>query len=208
MVNNFNGRLYIFFIFCLFLFLNCSDKTTPEQKRYITQIQQYRTDKDKFLSGEMRSPFNSRGNIKFHPLNYYDINFDFIFTGKVYQYSVKDTVTVYKSRGLADKFLRFGFVIFNYKNKEYKLNIYKKISLSTIVFCIWFKDKTTNKTTNKTGRYIDFMYKDDPNFLYTIDFNLSYNPDCAYNSNFSSYMPTKEDYLDIEITAGEKKFNN
>lgn len=49
---------------------------------------------------------------------------------------------------------------------------------------------------------------EDPNHVYTIDFNLAYNPYCAYSPNFSCAIPTKEDFITIAINAGEKKFHD
>jgi len=48
---------------------------------------------------------------------------------------------------------------------------------------------------------------EDLNYEYDIDFNLSYNPYCAYTHSYSCAIPSKEDYLDIEINAGEKIFH-
>ncbi len=57
------------------------------------------------------------------------------------------------------------------------------------------------------GRYIDFDLDSDSGHIYTIDFNLAYNPYCAYSSRYSCAIPTKEDYLDIAVEAGEKSFH-
>ena len=40
-----------------------------------------------------------------------------------------------------------------------------------------------------------------------IDFNQSYNPYCAYNHKYSCPIPPKENFIDIEIKAGVKKFH-
>ena len=71
----------------------------------------------------------------------------------------------------------------------------------------------TKGEERKTVRYIDFepAYRAgslNPNkdFVYTIDLNLAYNPYCAYSPNYSCAIPTKEDYIDIAIEAGEKNW--
>jgi hypothetical protein len=74
-------------------------------------------------------------------------------------------------------------------------------------YSIWFTDKTTGKDTYGVGRYLDFELKDDPEFIYTIDFNRAYNPYCAYSSLFTCPIPRAEDYIDMEIEAGEKNFH-
>ena len=48
---------------------------------------------------------------------------------------------------------------------------------------------------------------DDPEHVYTLDFNLAYNPYCAYTPAYGCAVPRKEDHLDLAITAGEKKWH-
>ena len=43
--------------------------------------------------------------------------------------------------------------------------------------------------------------------IITIDFNLAYNPYCAYNSNYKCPMVPLENVLKEEILAGEKSYN-
>jgi uncharacterized protein (DUF1684 family) len=40
-----------------------------------------------------------------------------------------------------------------------------------------------------------------------VDFNLAYNPYCAYNEEFACPIPPAENTLPIRIEAGEKLFN-
>ncbi|MEW6701103.1 MAG: DUF1684 domain-containing protein, partial [Bacteroidota bacterium] len=112
-------------------------------------------------------------------------------------------------KGEARKSVRFGYLIINYKNQHIKINVYESDTpYGEKYYSIWFTDKTTNKETYGVGRYLDFKKVDDKEFEYTIDFNLAYNPFCAYNSLYSCAIPTKEDYIPIEVRAGEKNFHN
>ena len=73
---------------------------------------------------------------------------------------------------------------------------------------MWFTDKTTNKESYGVGRYLRMEVFDDPDYIYEVDFNLAYNPYCAYSVDFSCAVPTKDDYIDLAITAGEKTFKH
>ena len=55
---------------------------------------------------------------------------------------------------------------------------------------------------------MNFTKVDDPENIYTIDFNLTYNPYCAYTKDYTCPIPSKDDHIDIAITAGEKKFHD
>jgi uncharacterized protein (DUF1684 family) len=39
-----------------------------------------------------------------------------------------------------------------------------------------------------------------------VDFNLAYNPYCAYSENFSCPLPPVENWLKVPIRAGEKVY--
>lgn len=89
------------------------------------------------------------------------------------------------------------------------MNVYKGNSRSGAeYYSLWFTDKTTGEETYGVGRYLDFELNPDKDFLYTIDFNLAYSPYCSYSPKYSCAVPTKDDYLDIAVKAGEKKFHN
>jgi uncharacterized protein len=68
-----------------------------------------------------------------------------------------------------------------------------------------FTDLTTGKQTHGGGRFLDLKIPDNDEII--IDFNKAYNPLCAYgNPKYSCPIPPKENYLEIKIKAGERKY--
>ncbi len=200
---------FLFIAISFFLISSCGQNYTHEEINYIKSIEEQRKIKNEYMKNDPASPFNYKGKVEFHELKYFDVDPKFVFKSKLYEYNPKDTITIYGTKGEARKAVRYGFVIINYDNKEYKVNVYEGTTKSgEIFYSIWFTDKTTNKETYGVGRYLDFEKHDNPDYIYTIDFNLAYNPYCAYNPNYSCAIPTKEDFIPIEIKAGEKKFHN
>lgn len=188
---------------------SCGKDYTPEQKKYIAEIEKFRKDKDDFMKNNSDSPFNQDPKSGFHPLKYYDVNPDYVFKSNLYMYPQKDTVKVFGTKGEERKAVRFGYVNINYKNKIYKINVYKGWTKNNQeYYSIWFTDETTGKETYGVGRYLDFDMNPDPDYLYTIDFNLAYNPYCAYSPKYSCAIPTKEDHIGLAVEAGEKNFHN
>lgn len=196
-------------IICLsILFFSCGVKHSPEEEQYIKQVQQYRQEKNDYMRDNPASPFKQDSLAHIEPLQYYSVDPEFVFKSKLYEYPQKDTVTVYGTKGEARKAVKYGYVTFKYKNQPYRVNVYKGASSTAEeYYSIWFTDKTTGGDTYGVGRYIDFDINPDSNYVYTIDFNLAYNPYCAYSSKYSCAIPTKEDYIDLAVTAGEKKFH-
>ena len=154
------------------------------------------------------SPFNARTKVEFSDLKYFDVDPDFVFQTKLIEYNSKDTIQIYGTKGEPRSTIRFGYLPFKYNNKEYKVNIYKYFtSGGDTYYSIWFTDISTGKETYGVGRYINFDYNPNKDYIYTLDFNLAYNPYCAYSPDYSCAIPTDEDYIDLEIKAGEKAFH-
>ncbi len=208
MVKNQIKIFVIILIPFIFLLESCGRNYTPEQKKYIGEIEKFRKEKDDYMKNNPDSPFNQDKSAVFHPLKYYDVNPELVFKSKLYRNTVPDTITIFGTKGEARKAIRFGFVQFKYKNKNYKLNVYKGTTKDgTDYYTIWFTDKTTGEETYGVGRYLDFDLNPDTNYVYTVDFNLAYNPYCSYSAKYSCAIPSKEDHLDIAIEAGEKNFH-
>lgn len=204
------GALYLSLALAVSLsIISCGKKYTPAQEKYISGVEKFRQEKDKEMKNDPNSPFNQDPNAEFHPLKYYPVNPDFVFSSKLYEYPDKDTVTVMGTKGEARKSIRYGYVKFDYKNTPYRVNVYKGWTRSgQEYYSIWFTDKTTGKETYGVGRYLDFELNPDSNFEYTVDFNLAYSPYCSYSAKYSCAVPTKEDHIDLAIEAGEKNFHN
>lgn len=195
-------------IFLIAIFYSCGDKYSPEQKTYIVSVQEQRQQKDEYMKNDPNSPFNFKGKVEFHSLKYFDVDPDFVFQSKLHEYYTKDTIIIYGTRGEERKVIRYGFVKFDYKKQSYKVNVYKGSTKNGAeYFSIWFTDLTTNNESYGVGRYLDFELEPDSSLLYTIDFNLAYNPYCAYSADYTCAIPTKDDFINLAIEAGEKKFH-
>ncbi len=182
--------------------------SNPLDENYLTELLNDRTLKDSSMQYDPHSPFNRDPKAKYAKLNYYETGSEFIFTSKLYEYDPKDTVDVFGTLGELRRVVKLGYVELNYRSDEHKVNVYKAFGRDgTPYYSIWFTDKTTGKETYGVGRYIDFEKEDDPDHIYTIDFNRAYNPYCAYSAKFTCPIPREEDYVDFEIKAGEKNFN-
>ena len=195
-------------VFCSICFVSCQKNYSPEQKKYIQDIEKQRQDKDDFMKNSPESPFNQDKNASFHPLKYYIVDPDFVFKSRLYKYGIKDVIKIFGTKGEERKAVRFGYVKFNYKNTEYKIKVYEGTAKdSSMYYAIWFTDKTTGDETYGVGRYLDFDLNNDSDYVYTIDFNLAYSPYCSYSAKYSCAIPSKEDHIDLAIEAGEKKFH-
>lgn len=205
-----NYKFVILILSLLLINIACRDDNTddPEVKKYIDELIKERKEKDYSFQFDLNSPFNRDTTISFKPLNYYEPNPDFIFDSKLFKYDVQDTVTVLGTKGETRPAVRLGFLELKKGNNMHRINVYKSFSRTgQPYYSIWFTDRTTGKETYGVGRYLDFELNDDPDFIYKIDFNRAFNPYCAYSAMFTCPIPREEDFLDMDIEAGEKNFH-
>jgi len=205
------GVVIVIISFISLLFLVSCNKDSyddPEMKAYFDELVKERKEKDYSFQFDSASPFNRDTSIVYQPLKYYEPNPDFIFKSKFHTYDVQDTVVIFGTKGEQRPAILVGSLDLNYDDEIYKVNVYKSFGKTgEEYYSIWFTDMTTGKTTYGVGRYLDFELNDDPEFIYTIDFNKAYNPYCAYSHLFTCPIPREEDYIDLEIEAGEKNFH-
>lgn len=187
----------------------CGDKYSEADKAYIKEVEAFRQNKDAEMKSSPGSPFVQDTAAHWAPLKYYPVNPAFKFSSILKQYEQQDTVVIFGTKGEERKYLRYGYFTWSFRNKEYRINVYKGRSRSGEEYAsLWFTDETTGKETYGVGRYIDLELSNDANHEYSVDFNLAYNPYCAYSSRYSCAIPHKEDYLPLAIEAGEKKFHD
>lgn len=200
--------LLLTFIFLITFSCSNNESFVKLDEQFISKLEQERENKDWELQYDSYSPFRVDSTSKFEPLKYFEPTGEFVFKSRLFKNSTQDTIAIFGTRGEARKAIVEGYVLLNYKGTDHKLNIYKSFGpQGQSYYSIWFTDKTTGKDTYPVGRYLDVELNSDPEFIYEIDFNRAYNPYCAYSDLFTCPIPTKDDYIDFEIKAGEKNFH-
>ncbi len=97
-----------------------------------------------------------------------------------------------------------GILAFTLKGKQYSLDV---IDEGGPKYFITFADETSGITTYGAGRFIEIA-KPDANGNTEIDFNLAYNPPCAFTAFATCPLPPAQNRLTFSIPAGEKKFGH
>jgi hypothetical protein len=67
---------------------------------------------------------------------------------------------------------------------------------------VFFRDATSGHESYELGRYVDAKRMPDGRFL--LDFNLAYNPACAFSPHYNCPVPPRGNSLGVAIRAGEK----
>jgi uncharacterized protein (DUF1684 family) len=198
--------------FIILLFIGSLGSTYPKGSQtddeIIKAIQLFRKERDHFFKTAPNSPLEESDKIRFRGLRYFPIDLKYRFEGTIEWYIInindpKYYATFLTNKGPRKRYIRYGKLQFSLERKEYSLELYKSIG-SDMIF-IPFYDKKNGHETYEGGRYLDSEILM-PDYRIIVDFNLSYNPSCAYNDKFVCVLPLEENRLKIEVPVGEKKF--
>ena len=171
---------------------------------YVELIQQERNDKDNFLRTSPDSPLSKEEKEKFGGLNYYAINETFKVEATLEPVSSNEVVTMATSDGKEKRYRKYAHAKFQLSGKALQLVLYQPLQKPDDMLFLPFTDGTSAVETYGAGRYLDFDIPNDNELI--IDFNLAYNPYCAYNDDYSCPLPPRENFLTVAIEAGEKTF--
>jgi uncharacterized protein (DUF1684 family) len=174
-------------------------------KRMEAEILDYRKRKDEDFKTSTDSPLPPEIKVLFDGLEYYPIDWKYRFEGPVHRYPNPKKFTMITTSGVQRDAIKYGYIRFYLTGKEFKLEVYRLLDLEekNLLF-VPFIDTNVEKETYKAGRYIDLIEKD--NGLYVIDFNMAYNPSCAYGGTFPCPVTPAENRLNVAVPAGEKIF--
>ena len=148
---------------------------------------------------------------QFEGLDFYPISEKFIVEATFIRTKKEKAFQMKTTTARTPIYKKYGEFHFEIDGKELKLNVYQNIELNKKpgfddYLFLPFSDETCGKESYIGGRYVDMKIQ--KNKKWTIDFNKSYNPYCAYNYKYSCPIVPLENDLAIEIKAGVKKFHD
>jgi hypothetical protein len=170
--------------------------------KYNDEIMQHRTEKDKYMKEDAKSPMPDKFKQEFKGLKYFPIDNKYRFEMKITEFDKKEPLVMLTSKGKKRDFINYGYFEIKIGDKTFRLYAY--LSKNANYLFIPFRDKTSGKESYGGGRYLDLVLN--KNGEYVVDFNLSYNPYCAYNYKYSCPIPPAENSLPAAIKAGERTY--
>jgi uncharacterized protein len=205
-----------FYIFAGLFFGLLTAGTLPAQTFYGTEdVKEFRAGRDKEFRNRDESPLLDADFEKFEGLNYFETTGEFRVRAKFTETPDEKYFLMPTSSGKSVKYKKAGLLTFQIGEEEFALTAYRSEKTETDpewnrkygqAFFIPFKDLTNGAETYGGGRYIYMKIPAGPETV--LDFNLTFNPSCAYGSDrYSCPLPPRENYLNVEIKAGEKSFD-
>lgn len=189
-------------IVTLFYSFQGSQDVTAFQK----EIEKERQDKDRFMRTSDESPFANDPET-FEGLKFFPPDVKYRIIADLVPIAPKKAVILTTNDGLEQRYIEYAYAQFKLDGVANKLLILEIADgPSRGKLFLAFGDETSARETYGAGRYLD-VPKTPGSSTITLDFNLAYNPYCAYNDSFSCPLPPRENILGVAIRAGEKNYH-
>lgn len=167
----------------------------------MTELEAFRAEKNEFYASHPQSPLTREQKQGFTGLNYFPEEASLRLEVKVDEFPVKDSFEMQTSTGDVQHYQKFGRFRFAVDGIEAELTIYQ----NQHGYFLPFVDSLAGSETYPAGRYVEPEPLIGGRFL--VDFNVAYNPYCAYNEMWSCPITPAENRLKVAIRAGEKLFH-
>ena len=206
------------FLIALFYFLFYFQKNENnrvadnfDEDAYITEMNTSRSEKDIEFSDSTTSRFNAEERATFHGLNYFDPDSYYRVEAT---FTVDTSTPVFKMPTNTERtpnYRVYGYFDFVIHDTSCRLTAFQNMDYKDDpewggYLFVPFGDKTNGKESYGAGRYIDILIPSESNVI--LDFNEAYNPYCAYSERWSCPLVPFENYLELSIPAGEKKYTH
>lgn len=180
---------------------------SQDDTAYVKEIEKERQDKDRFMRTSAESPF-AKNPGEYKGLNYYPPDVKYRVIANLRPIEKKKPVVLSTNDGKEQRYIEYAYAEFKLDGVSNKLLILEIADMGPFRGNLFlaFGDETSASETYGAGRYLD-VTKTPGSSTIKLDFNLAYNPYCAYNNSFTCPLPPRENILAIPIRAGEKVYH-
>jgi uncharacterized protein (DUF1684 family) len=180
-------------------------KQRSEESVWLQTLEAWRKGKDEFFAAFHESPFHDQKR-ELSGLKYFAPDLKYRMELRLRRYENPETVTMATSKGTQQRFHRVGYFEFEVDGRKAKLQAYTSAEREDDnELFVPFRDGTSGKESYGSARYLDLgVARDDD---YSVDFNYAYNPYCAYSEDYVCPLPPDENWLAVEIRAGERRYH-
>lgn len=194
-------------VITLFVVLFTSVASLAQDAMFEMGVASFRAEKEAVFKDPEKSPLTEKDRKTFDGLPYYPANEKYRVKAdfKRVRGSVIEMPT---TTDRIAKYRPYGELHFEVNGQSGTLTVYESVSMGLQkepedeTLFLPFTDETNGLDTYGGGRYIDIAKQDGDQWV--LDFNLAYNPYCAYNGKYSCPIPPRNNRLEMSIEAGVK----
>lgn len=180
---------------------------SQDETAYVEEIKKEREEKDRFMRNSPESPF-AQATDAYDELKYFPPDIHYRVIADLEPIKEKKTVILTTNDGKDQRYIEYAHASFKLHGVNNRLLILEIADMGPArgKLFLAFGDETSARETYGAGRYLD-VTKTPGSSTIKLDFNLAYNPYCAYDESFTCPLPPRENILSVPIKAGEKKYH-
>jgi uncharacterized protein (DUF1684 family) len=188
----------LYFTFLILLF-SCSEKKEVSYSKKLTSKRAF----FEASFGGAASILSPEDKNNFKGLDYYKVDTGFLFEAKVLWEKNPNPIKLYKDSNEFGVHFPVAKLQFEINHVSYELIGFSSELTEIKTLFVPFLDETSGYETYGGGRFLDVEVESYQQL--TLDFNMAYNPYCAYNPNYICAKPPASNNLKVKILAGEKR---
>ena len=172
-------------------------------------------DTDELLIGDVRLVIHVSGTSRslrvrdpngplakgFLGFTWFPIDAQYRVVGRLVRDAEPKRVKVLNTYGAEDEYTSEGVVEFELFGQTLRL---RPFTTRPNRFYFVFRDASSGQETYETARFLYSDLRDDGTTV--LDFNMAYNPPCAFNPYTTCPIPLRENRLPVKVLAGEKAY--
>jgi len=144
-------------------------------------------------------------------LDYFPASESWVKQAKVTLINGGDLIRMATSANQEKEYRPYATLQFSHENEEFAVTVYQiadanMYKLMQDHLFLPFTDLTNGNETYGGGRYLDLKVSDIEGDTVILDFNKSYNPYCVYADGWNCPIPPKENFINVDVLAGEKDY--
>ncbi len=172
-------------------------------REWLRRVEDWRAKRDQHFAMDVDSPIPDGERIAFGGLSYFPPDEKYAIRTDLHRYQRPEDVTTMTTKGIT-QYLRLGYFEFPMNSDIIRLQVYTSMTRRDEHLFVSFRDWTSGEETYSDGRYVDPESVEGE--IYALDFNCAYNPDSAYNESYVRQLAPRENWIPVEIRAGEKRY--
>lgn len=175
----------------------------------IKKVLSFQSELNQKFASEENSPLTPKDLEIFKGLNFFAIDTSYQIEAKFVRTPYETPFIMKTTTNREPLYVKYGEAHFVLQEKKWVLHIYQNQGLKTQseyedYLFLPFTDLTNAHSTYGGGRFIDLKIPEGDSIH--IDFNMAYNPYCAYNERYSCPIPPDINHMEIAIHAGVKNY--
>ena len=139
----------------------------------------------------------------FHGLKYFPVDDGWVYAARFEAYSPEHIIPIINILGMEVEMTSPGAVVFEREGHQWRLDTVLERPDAEELF-IMFADATSGGTSYGGGRFLKTPLP--LGGVVRLDFNLAYNPPCAFNTFATCPLPPPQNRIALSVTAGELKY--